>query len=163
MSYYCRHCKTELNHQFIDLGHQPPSNAYLKEEDLDLPEASYPLKVFVCKSCWLVQIPEYANAKDIFTHDYAYFSSTSQSWKLHSKNFVYDSIKKLNLNQNSRVLEIASNDGYLLENFVKEKIPCIGIEPTNDCAEVSISKGIDTRKSFFNLKFAEKFPWVGSI
>jgi SAM-dependent methyltransferase len=140
----------------IDLGHQPPSNAYLDRENLNKPENYYPLKVFVCTSCWLVQIPEYANAEKLFNDDYSYLSSTSQSWSLHAKEFAYYVIKKLDLNEKSSVLEIASNDGYLLKHFVKHKIPSIGIEPTKICANLSRKKGIDTREEFFNLRLAEK-------
>ncbi len=156
MTKFCRHCNSTLNHEVIDLGHQPPSNAYLTKQDLQNHEITYPLKVFVCKSCWLVQIPSYTKPAELFTDDYAYFSSTSRSWSLHAKKFVYESIKKFKLNHKSNVLEIASNDGYLLKNFVDQKIPCLGIEPTKACAEASRKKGINTIEEFFTINFAKK-------
>ena len=115
MNYKCRHCESNLEDVVIDLGHQPPSNAYLKAEDQNKQEITYPLKVFLCKKCWLVQLPEHASSKDLFTKDYAYFSSTSKSWCNHAKDFVKTSIKKLKLNERKFVVEIASNDGYLLQ------------------------------------------------
>ena len=156
MNFQCRHCSNSLNHEIIDLGHQPPSNAYLTKNDLSKPEITYPLKVFVCEKCWLVQIPTHIQSKGLFTKDYAYFSSTSSSWCRHAEKFVLSAIKKLGLNKNSLVLEIASNDGYLLQYVKRHQIPCIGIEPTNATAKVAKSKGIQTIEEFFSLKLAEQ-------
>ena len=137
------------------MSNQPPSNAYICRENLDKSEIYHPLKVYVCESCWLVQIPEYANAKDLFTDEYAYFSGVSSSWNMHAKRFVLDSIKNLKLDKTTNVLEIASNDGYLLQNFKGTDIPFLGIEPTKSCAKVSKEKGIDTREVFFTSSYAE--------
>jgi len=114
MNHCCRHCGSPLSQEVIDLGHQPPSNAYLKPEQLELPEITYPLKVFVCTSCWLVQLPAHAAADELFTADYAYFSSTSSSWCAHAERFVEVAVQRLGLGPESRVVELASNDGYLL-------------------------------------------------
>ena len=152
---YCRHCNNALNKEFLDLSNQPPSNAYICRENIDKSEIYHPLKVYVCESCWLVQIPEYANAKDLFTDEYAYFSSVSSSWNMHAKRFVIDAIKNLNLDKTTNVLEIASNDGYLLQNFKGTDIPFLGIEPTKSCAKVSKAKGIETREVFFTSSYAE--------
>ncbi len=156
MTYLCRHCKSKLSKQVIDLGHQPPSNAYLDKSQLSLPETKYPMKVFVCESCWLFQLPEHVAPEKLFTPNYAYLSSTSESWINHSKNFAYKSIQDLKLNQNSLVVEIASNDGYLLQYFKSSNIPCLGIEPTKLTAEIAISKGIKTLKRFFNYEFSKE-------
>lgn len=150
----CRHCQEELFSEIIDLGNQPPSNRYLSCTKLNEREISYPLKVYLCNNCGLVQIPEILKPKELFTSDYAYFSSTSSSWCRHAKNFVENAIKKLNLNKTSYVTEIASNDGYLLQNFLEKEIPCIGIEPTKDTANESIRKGINTLEKFFTSKLA---------
>ena len=117
MAYKCRFCKNDLGNHFLDLGHQPPSNSYLDKNQLNMQEKFYPLKVYVCKSCWLVQIPEYLPSDALFTKDYAYLSSTSSSWCQHAEIYTKNAIKKLSLNQKSLVVEIASNDGYLLKYF----------------------------------------------
>ena len=126
----CRHCGTPLIHNFLDLGFAPPSNAYLSEQDLARPETYYPLKIKVCHECWLVQTEVYAQADELFCSDYAYFSSTSTGWLSHAASYVDKVIKSLSLDQSSYVVEIASNDGYLLKNFLAANIPCLGIEPT---------------------------------
>ena len=115
MTYHCRHCHSFLDYEVIDLGHQPPSNAYITPEKLDQPEVTYPLKVYLCTHCWLMQIPEYASFKELFSSDYAYFSSVSTSWCNHAEKFVVDAVDRLNLDSKSLVVEIASNDGYLLK------------------------------------------------
>lgn len=117
MTHSCRHCGAFLEHEVIDLGHQPPSNAYLTPDKLLLPETTYPLKVYICTKCWLVQLPAHATAEEIFTDDYAYFSSTSSSWCEHAKSFVDDTVNIMDLDEKSHVVEIASNDGYLLQYF----------------------------------------------
>lgn len=158
MSHCCRHCGSSLAHEVIDLGHQPPSNAYLTAEQLALPEVTYPLKVFVCTNCWLMQLPAHAEADQLFTPDYAYFSSTSSSWCAHAKAFVNQAIDRLGLDDKSHVVELASNDGYLLQ-YVKQKgIPCLGIEPTHATAQAARTKGIETLEEFFGVALAEKLP-----
>ena len=148
--------RSPLEHEVIDLGHQPPSNAYLTQEQLTLPEVTYPLKVFVCHHCWLLQLPAHAAADELFTADYAYFSSTSTSWCAHAERFVDAAVKRLGLGPDSLVVELASNDGYLLQ-FVKQRgIPCLGIEPTSSTAAVARAKGIETIERFFGVALAEE-------
>jgi SAM-dependent methyltransferase len=154
MSHLCRHCTSPLSHEVIDLGHQPPSNAYLTPYKLGMPEVTYPLKVFVCTSCWLVQLPEHAAAENLFTADYAYFSSTSSSWCTHAERFVAATVDRLGLGPESLVVELASNDGYLLHYVQQRGIPCLGIEPTHSTAEVSRAKGIPTIERFFGAALA---------
>ena len=156
MSHCCRHCGSPLSQEVIDLGHQPPSNAYLKPEQLALPEITYPLKVFVCTSCWLVQLPAHAAADELFTADYAYFSSTSSSWCAHAERFVEAAVQRLGLGLESQVVELASNDGYLLQYVRQRGIPCLGIEPTHATAESARAKGIDTLERFFGVALAEE-------
>jgi hypothetical protein len=145
----CRHCQTSLKYTFLDLGCAPPSNAYLSEEDLNRPEVYLPLKIKVCDKCWLVQTEDYVNSKSLFKSDYAYFSSTSSSFLLHSKNYSNKIIKELNLNKTSYVIEVASNDGYLLKNFIEKKIPCLGIEPTKSTADAAEKLNIPIIREFF--------------
>lgn len=152
----CRHCSLELLHTFLDLGFAPPSNAYLTGDDLTKPEKYYPLKVMVCDSCWLVQTEDYANAEDLFNAEYSYFSSTSQGWLDHAKHYVGMIEKKLELSNNSFVIEVASNDGYLLKNFIDRKIPCIGIEPTASTAQAAKELGIPVLEDFFGEKLGIK-------
>jgi SAM-dependent methyltransferase len=154
MPHLCRHCGSPLHHTVIDLGHQPPSNAYLNPDQLALPEITYPLKVFVCTSCWLVQLPAHAAAEELFTADYAYFSSTSSSWCAHAERFVMAAVERLGLGPESRVVELASNDGYLLQFVLQRGIPCLGIEPTHATAEAARAKGIDTIERFFGVALA---------
>lgn len=155
MSHCCRYCGSPLAHEVIDLGHQPPSNAYLSVEQLALPEITYPLKVFVCTSCWLMQLPAHTAADQLFTSDYAYFSSTSSSWCAHAKVFAFQAINRLNLNSKSYVVELASNDGYFLQYIKQHRIPCLGIEPTHATAEAARAKGIETIEEFFGVALAE--------
>ena len=156
MSHPCRHCGSPLSQEVIDLGHQPPSNAYLTPEQLALPEITYPLKVFVCTSCWLVQLPAHAAAEELFTADYAYFSSTSSSWCAHAERFVIAAVERLGLGPESLVVELASNDGYLLQYVQQRGIPCLGIEPTHATAEAGRAKGIETIERFFGVALAEE-------
>ena len=146
----CRHCKKLLSYTFVDLGFAPPSNAYLSEDDLTRPEIYYPLKIKVCDQCWLVQTEDYADADSLFTPDYAYFSSTSSSFLLHAKDFSSKIIKDLSLNEKSMVIEVASNDGYLLKNFLGANIPCLGIEPTKSTAEAAEKLNIPIIREFFD-------------
>lgn len=152
----CRHCTKELKHTFVDLGFAPPSNAYLKEEDLNKPELYYPLRVLVCDECWLVQTEDYAQADELFSSEYAYFSSTSKSWLSHAEEYCKDITNHCKLDQNSFVIEVASNDGYLLKNFQASKIPCLGIEPTKSTAEASKKIGIPVIMEFFGEELASK-------
>jgi SAM-dependent methyltransferase len=145
----CRHCKAPLNQQFLDLGFAPPSNAYLKLGDLKRPEKYYPLRVLVCNECWLVQTEDYADAYELFKADYAYFSSTSIGWLAHAKRYTEVMIDLLSLNKNSLVIEVASNDGYLLRNFVGAGISCLGIEPTASTAAAAEALGIPVLREFF--------------
>ena len=158
MSHSCRHCGSPLSHTVIDLGHQPPSNAYLTTEQLLGPEITYPLQVYVCTTCWLMQVPAHASAHELFTADYAYFSSTSSSWCAHAKRFVEQAVDRLGLGADSQVIELASNDGYLLQYMQQLGIPCLGIEPTRATAEAARAKGIETLERFFGLALAEELP-----
>ena len=124
-NHVCRHCGNALTHSVLDLGHQPPSNAYLTSDQLCLPEITYPLKVYICEKCSLVQLPEHQRADELFTSDYAYFSGTSVSWCDHARRYVEDVSRRFDLNEKSLVIELASNDGYLLQYFVKKGIPCL--------------------------------------
>lgn len=150
----CRHCKNELNHVFCDLQTCPPSNAMVKKEFLNSPEMYFPLKVFVCERCWLVQVDEIEKAEEIFNKDYTYFSSYSTSWLNHAKNYVENMTERFNLNKSSKVIEIASNDGYLLQYFKEKNIPVLGIEPTSNTADVAINKGIECIVDFFSERLA---------
>ena len=157
----CRHCGTPLIHPFLDLGFAPPSNAYLTTDDLSRPEKYYPLNVKVCDCCWLVQTEDYAQADELFNSDYAYFSSTSTSWLAHAAQYVEKMIQKLGLSKKSLVIEVASNDGYLLKNFVKAGIPCLGIEPTAGTAAAAEALGIPVLREFFGANLARDLAGQG--
>jgi len=148
----CRHCKKNLVNTFIDLGSSPPSNSYISKEDLDKNEKWYPLKVMVCDNCWLVQTVDFVDHDEMFSKEYAYFSSFSSSWLQHSYNYVETVTKRFDLNSRSRVVEVAANDGYLLQYIKKKKIPCYGIEPTKGTAREARKKGIKIEEYFFNSK-----------
>ncbi|MDQ7047722.1 MAG: class I SAM-dependent methyltransferase [Sulfurovum sp.] len=150
----CRFCKTLLSNIFVELINAPASNSYLTKEQLDEPETFYPLKIYVCEKCKLVQIDEYKKSDDIFDKDYAYFSSFSTSWLAHAKNYVEMISNKLLLDENSLVTEIASNDGYLLQYFKEKDIPSLGIEPTANTAKVAKEKGIEVIEDFFGSSLA---------
>ncbi len=157
----CRHCRAELSLLFIDLGTAPPSNSYLAKKQLSMPEKWYPLRVYVCTQCWLVQTEDYAHHADLFSDDYAYFSSFSSSWLRHANDYVCDVIGRLSLDSSSYVVEVASNDGYLLQ-FVKERgVPCLGIEPTHSTACAARLKGIDVVEEFFGVSLAERLVAEG--
>ena len=145
----CRHCGMPLTHTFIDLGFAPPSNAYLQASDLNRPETYYPLRVKVCDQCWLVQTEDYARADELFSPDYAYFSGTSSSWLEHAARYAAMITSRLGLSPESFVIEVASNDGYLLKNFVAAGIPCRGIEPTASTAAAAEALGIPVLREFF--------------
>ncbi|OUR60342.1 SAM-dependent methyltransferase [Colwellia sp. 39_35_sub15_T18] len=152
----CRYCGTPLNHTFVDLGFAPPSNAYLTVEQLNQPEFYFPLKVKVCDQCWLVQTEDYAQAEQLFNADYAYFSSTSSGWLAHAAHYAQAIIERLHLNSSHHVIEIASNDGYLLKNFVAAGIPCLGIEPTTSTAVVAEQLGIPVLREFFGEELSKQ-------
>ena len=120
----CRHCHKALSHVFLDLGSAPPSNAFLSAQDLQARESYFPLKIYVCDNCWLVQTEDHAAAEQLFEADYAYYSSISTSWLDHARRYAEMIIPRLGLGPDSLVMEIAANDGYLLRNFVAAKIPC---------------------------------------
>jgi hypothetical protein len=157
----CRHCGTSLTHTFLDLGFAPPSNAYLTHEDLNRPETYYPLKIKVCDTCWLVQTEDYAEADALFTSDYAYFSSTSTSWLSHAKHYAVKMIDELQLSKSSFVIEVASNDGYLLKNFIQAGIPCLGIEPTDSTAIAAEKLGIPVLREFFGEEMGRRLAEEG--
>ena len=157
----CRHCSSELIHIFADLGFAPPSNAYLTKDQLIKPEKYFPLKVMVCDECWLVQTEDYAQADGLFNSEYAYFSSTSKGWLDHAKRYAEKMVQELNLNENSLVIEVASNDGYLLKNFVKKKIPCLGIEPTASTAKAAEALNIPVLQEFFGAMLGQRLSREG--
>jgi len=157
----CRHCGTPLEHTFLDLGFAPPSNAYLTPDDLVQPETYYPLKIKVCGQCWLVQTEDYAQAEELFSPDYAYFSSTSTSCLAHAAQYVEKIIPALGLNKDSMVIEVASNDGYLLKNFVAAGVPCLGIEPTDSTADAAENKGIPVLREFFGEAVGKRLTAEG--
>ena len=157
----CRHCNAELNKVFIDLGSAPPSNAYLTHEELSVPEKSFPLKVMVCDSCWLVQTEDYSGADELFSSDYAYFSSFSSTWLAHAECYIDDMIARFKLNKESLVVEVAANDGYLLQYVKRAGIPCVGVEPTKSTAAAARQKGIDIIENFFGVELAGKLAKKG--
>jgi len=150
----CRHCNDEVTVSFVDLATAPPSNAYLSNVELKRAEKYFPLRILVCTNCWLVQTEDYADATDLFSSDYAYFSSFSTSWLEHSKRYASDMTERLGLDQNSRVAEIAANDGYLLQYFHNAGIPCYGVEPTRSTAEAARERGLEIVESFFGVELA---------
>jgi SAM-dependent methyltransferase len=157
----CRHCGAPLEHTFLDLGSAPPSNAYLTQADLRKPERYYPLKLRVCTDCWLVQTEDYARPDELFAPDYAYFSSTSSSWVAHARRYCETITKRLGLGVDSFVIEIASNDGYLLRNFVAAGIPCLGIEPTASTAAAAKAAGVPVLREFFGEGLGKRLAMEG--
>lgn len=151
----CRHCRAPLTLTLADLGSAPPSNAYLSAEDLEAPEVWYPLRVLVCEQCWLVQTQDFARADTLFRPDYAYFSSVSSTWLAHAECYVADMVERFGLNNSHRVVEIAANDGYLLQYVQARGIPCLGIEPTAATAAAARAKGLRIVEDFFGLELAE--------
>lgn len=150
----CRFCKTLLEHVFIDLLNSPASNSFLTAEQLNEPETYYPLKVYTCHKCFLVQVDEYKKSGAIFNSDYVYFSSYSTTWLAHAKAYTQKMQDRFHLDENSLVVEVASNDGYLLQYFKEAKIPVLGIEPTANTAKVAEEKGIESLVDFFGVKLA---------
>ena len=157
----CRHCGDELKLTLIDLGSSPPSNAYILAEKLNAPEKWYPLRALVCESCWLVQTEDFTQAGDLFNADYSYFSSFSSSWLEHSECYVEDMVRRFGLNRKSHVVEVAANDGYLLQYVQARNIPCTGIEPTNKTASAARSKGIEIVEEFFSVQLAQALTKQG--
>lgn len=157
----CRFCTTELSNVFIDLGNSPPSNSYLSASQLNEPELYFPLKIFVCPNCFLVQVDEYKKATEIFDNEYAYFSSVSKSWLTHSKKYTEKMISEFGINSDSLAIEVASNDGYLLQYFKEKGIKVLGIEPTASTAKIAKEKGIDTVEDFFGIDLAKQLEEKG--
>ncbi len=157
----CRHCNTELTLSLIDLGSAPPSNAYLTDQTLHTPEKWFPLRVLVCEKCWLVQTEDFAQADELFDEEYAYFSSFSTSWLQHAEQYVKDMTKRFSLNENSHVVEVAANDGYLLQYVKERNIPCTGIEPTTSTATAAREKDIPIVEEFFGIKLAQQLAEQG--
>jgi hypothetical protein len=158
---HCRFCNTSLDQVFIDLGHSPASNSFLTLEALNEPEVYFPLKVFTCPKCFLVQVDEYKKSDDIFDSDYVYFSSYSTSWLAHAKAYCNSMLQRFNFDSRSLVVEVASNDGYLLQYFKEKNIPVLGIEPTSNTAEVAKSKGIESVVDFFGVTLATRLAQEG--
>ncbi len=149
----CRSCDAEIEHVLVDLGVSPLSNSYLSAERLDAMEPFYPLRVLLCGNCWLAQLPAATRPEDIFS-DYAYFSSYSESWLRHAENYVEMMIRRFGLDASRRVIEIAANDGYLLQYFAARGVPVLGIEPAANVAQAAVDKGIPTRVEFFGTETA---------
>ena len=157
----CRHCYAELTLPFIDLATAPPSNAYLRAEQLASPEKWYPLRVFACTQCWLVQTEDYAHHAHLFSSEYAYFSSFSTSWLAHSKRYVANMMQRFSLDASSHVIEVAANDGYLLQYVQQAGVPCMGIEPTASTALAARAKGLHIVEEFFGVELANKLVAEG--
>lgn len=157
----CRHCRKTLEHVFLDLGYAPPSNAYLTADDLQKPEMYFPLKLFVCDECWLVQTQDFTAADALFNAEYAYFSSTSKGWLAHAQAYCAAMTDRLGLGKDSFVIEVASNDGYLLKNFVAAGIPCLGIEPTASTAAAARAIGVPVQEEFFGEQLGKELAAKG--
>ena len=157
----CRFCGAPLRHTFVDLGMSPLCESYLRADQLNQVESFYPLHVFVCERCFLVQLQEYVRAEDIFT-EYAYFSSYSDSWLEHARRYTDLMVERFGLHERSSVIELASNDGYLLRNFVGRGIQALGIEPAANVAEAAIRQGVRTRVAFFGRQLAEQLVQEGT-
>ena len=157
----CRHCASALSLPFLDLGSAPPSNAYLTETTLNAPELWYPLRLLVCENCWLVQTEDHAGRDALFNDDYAYFSSFSSSWLAHAKSYVDAMQQRFALGAQSTVVEVASNDGYLLQYVQAAAVPCYGIEPTASTAAAAKAKGIAVVERFFGVALAQELAAQG--
>ncbi|MDO9384693.1 MAG: class I SAM-dependent methyltransferase [Hyphomicrobiaceae bacterium] len=157
----CRHCRQKLSLPVLDLGSSPPSNAYLSAAQLSAPEKWFPLRVLVCEGCWLVQTEDFAGADELFSADYAYFSGFSTSWLEHSRRYVGTMIERFGLTPQSQVIEVAANDGYLLQYVKDSGIPCLGIEPTASTAEAARAKGITIVQEFFGRDLATRLQADG--
>lgn len=157
----CRHCSSELKLTLVDLASAPPSNAYLTVQTVEAPERSYPLRVLVCENCWLAQTEDFAKANELFGSDYAYFSSCSSSWLAHASRYVDEMVARFGLGGASHVVEIAANDGYLLQYVLRRNIPCTGIEPTAGTAAAARAKGIPIIEDFFGARLAAELVSKG--
>ena len=157
----CRHCQTPLTTSFVDLGTSPPSNSYLTTADLDRPERYYPLRVAVCSTCWLVQTEDFTDREEFFSDDYAYFSSFSTSWLDHSRCYVEAMQNRFSLDDGSLVVEVAANDGYLLQYVTAAGIRALGIEPTHSTAVAARDKGIEIVEEFFGVALANRLVTEG--
>ncbi|MDD5272011.1 MAG: class I SAM-dependent methyltransferase [Methylovulum sp.] len=157
----CRHCQAELTLPLVDLGSAPPSNAYLTTQTLRVPEKFFPLRVLVCTQCWLVQTEDYAGADELFSADYAYFSSFSTTWLKHAEHYITDMVQRFRLGSNSHIVEVAANDGYLLQYAKAYGIPCLGIEPTTSTANAARAKGIEIIEKFFGVNLAKQLASQG--
>ena len=157
----CRHCGSELKLPLVDLGSAPPSNAYLTAQTLHVPEKWFPLRVLVCKCCWLAQTEDFAQANELFDAEYAYFSGFSSSWLAHSERYVADMVARFNLSAGSHVVEVAANDGYLLQYVKARNIPCTGVEPTASTAAAARAKGIPIVEDFFGVRLAQELAAQG--
>ncbi|HCE29085.1 MAG TPA: SAM-dependent methyltransferase [Comamonadaceae bacterium] len=158
---HCRHCGAPVTLPLADLGTAPPSNAYLSAEALHAPERWYPLRVLVCERCWLVQTEDFAQAHELFDAEYAYFSSYSSSWLAHAQAYVEAMVQRFALGPHSRVVEIAANDGYLLQYVAARGIPCLGVEPTASTAAAARAKGIPVVERFFGQELARELVAQG--
>lgn len=152
----CRHCAAPVTLSLVDLGTAPPSNAYLDAQALHGPERWYPLRVLVCEQCWLAQTEDFAQADELFSANYAYFSSYSSTWLAHAQSYVEAMVQRWGLNERSKVVEIAANDGYLLQYVAQRGIPCLGVEPTASTAAAARAKGIPIVEEFFGTVLAQK-------
>ncbi|MEO6293414.1 MAG: class I SAM-dependent methyltransferase [Burkholderiaceae bacterium] len=157
----CRHCAASVTLPFVDLGSSPPSNAYLTQAQLQAPESYYPLRVLVCESCWLVQTEDFAGFDDMFSAEYAYFSSFSSTMMQHVKAYSQAMTARFGLTASSCVVEVASNDGYLLKNFKETGIPCYGVEPTASTAAAARAIGIESIEEFFGQQLAARLVSEG--
>lgn len=152
----CRHCHAEVKLPFVDLGASPPSNSYMSKDQLTQPERWYPLRVAVCESCWLVQTEDFAEREEFFSPEYGYFSSASSSWLQHCEQYATDMRARFQLDSHSCVVEVAANDGYLLQYFQQAQIPCYGVEPTHSTAQAARAKGIEIVEEFFGVAVAQQ-------
>jgi hypothetical protein len=159
----CRHCKRDITLPLVDLGSAPPSNSYLTEQTLRAPEKWFPLRVLVCEHCWLVQTEDFARVNELFDADYAYFSSFSCSWLAHAERYVADMTDRFRLGAGSHVVEIAANDGYLLQYVMALGIPCTGVEPTASTAAAARAKGIPVVEDFFGARLAQSLAADGKL
>ena len=156
----CRFCHKSLEHTFVDLGNSPLCESFLEAHQLNAMEPFYPLHVWVCDQCFLVQLQEYVSPEEIFSH-YAYFSSYSTSWLNHARRYTEMAIERLRLGKSNLVVELASNDGYLLQYFVERGVPVLGIEPAKNVAEVAVEKGVPTLTEFFGVALARRLAGQG--
>ena len=160
-SHSCRFCQAPIRHSVCDLGMHPLCENFLTEEQTLAAEPFYPLHAFVCDQCFLIQVQEYVHGTEIFEGEYAYFSSFSDSWLQHCSRYVDSVTDRLKLNQDSQVVELASNDGYLLQYFVQKEVPCLGIEPAENVAAAAEEKGVPTRVLYFTQEAARKLKGEG--